>query len=271
MGGPTGVHRRRVFLAVFTSDDTRELNQIWNGAAWSTDIGDIAIDSDGTFYASIGDNQLAVHDAAGWESHTVPGLRGGWDGVVSPWSGSLAVDRDGVVWAGTNDPGQGRGLVRFDGNGFTRLTAEDGLPDDNVFQVSAAGDGTIWVATDVLYADPSTASPVAAAGIARFDGIEWTTYTIDDGLLTNDGIVAAGPDGTAWVVHNEIAETGYSRFDGAVWTAESSDLPVGGFRAVVDENGALWTTTDAGLIHFDGTTKLVYPSPFRPEAENASS
>ncbi|MBT8240580.1 MAG: hypothetical protein KJN63_05075 [Acidimicrobiia bacterium] len=251
--------------AVFTSDDTPELNQIGDEAAWPTDIGDIAIDSDGTLYASLGENLLAVHGQAGWEAHTVPGLSEGWGGGVSPWSSSLAVDRDGAVWAGTNDPGPGRGLVIFDGDDFKRLTAEDGLPGDNVFQVSAAGDGTIWVATDVLYADPATASPDAAAGIARFDGIGWTTYTIDDGLLTNDGIVAAGPDGTAWVLHNEIAEKGYSRFDGAEWMAESSDPPVGGFRAAVDENGTLWTTTDAGLIAFDGSTKVVYPSPFRPD------
>jgi membrane protein implicated in regulation of membrane protease activity len=247
---------------VFTSDDTPELLTTVGQSEWPNDVGDVAIGADGTVYASVGENQLVVYDGSGWDAHTVPDLPTGWNGSVTPWSSSLAVGTDGLVWAGTNSGDTGRGLFMFDGAEFTHLTSADGLPDDNAFQVAVASDGTIWVATDVLYGNPEFAPPDAAAGIATFDGTSWTTYTLADGLLSNDGIVAAGPDGTVWVVHDEVGQRGYARFDGTGWTAYPSDLPVGGFRAVVDSEGTLWSTAEDGLVRFDGTTKTVYESPF---------
>jgi hypothetical protein len=172
------------------------------------------------------------------------------------------VGTDGLLWAGTNAGDTGKGLFTFDGEDFTHITTADGLPDDNAFQVAVAVDGTIWVATDVLYGNPEFALPDEAAGVASFDGTSWTTYTLADGLLSNDGVVAAGPDGTAWVVHGEIAPRGYARFDGTAWTAYPTDPPVGGFRAVVDSDGTLWTASEDGLVRFDGVTKTVYESPF---------
>jgi hypothetical protein len=248
---------------ISTSDDVPALAQ-------GIDIGDMVVSGDGTLYAAMGHNQLLVGDGTTWESHTVPDLPSDWDGAVSPWSGSLAVSEDGVVWAGTNDPGDGRGLFAFDGDTFTLYRTEDGLPGNNVFQVSATADGTIWVATDTLYSDPSSASPDAAAGIASFDGSVWTSYTADDGLLSNDAVVVAGGDGSVWAVHYEIPPYGYARFDGSDWTAYPVDPPVGGFRAAVTTDGVLWTTSPAGLVTFDGTTRRIHPSPF-PSPDTAAT
>ena len=47
------------------------------------------------------------------------------------------------------------------------------------------------------------------AEIVRFDGSNWTTYTVADGLLSNDGLVATGPDGTVWVAHSDSGARGY--------------------------------------------------------------
>ncbi len=247
---------------VFTSDDTPGLLTTFGESEWPADFGDVAIGADGTVYASMGEHQLVVYDGSGWAAHTVPDLPTAWNGSVSPWSSSLAVGADGLLWAGTNAGDAGQGLFTFDGAEFTHLTTADGLPDDNVFRVAAGSDGTIWVATDVLYANPATASPDEAAGVASFDGTSWTTHTLADGLLSNDGMVAAGPDGTVWVVHNEVGQRGYARFDGAGWTAYPTDPPVGGFRAAVDTEGTLWSAAEDGLVRFDGTTKTVYESPF---------
>ena len=245
---------------VFTSDDTPELG----ASEFLAPIGDLAIAADGTLYASVGHNQLAVYDGSGWAAHTVPAPTSGYRAVIAPWSNSLAVGTDGLLWAGTNSSPSvtGRGLFTFDGADFTRLTTDDGMPSGHTFQVAAGGDGTVWVATDALYDDLATASPDEAAGVARFDGTTWTTYTLADGLLSNDGVVAAGPDGTAWVVHGEIAPRGYARFDGKGWTAYPTDPPVGRFRAAVDAEGTLWSVAETGIVRFDGATKTVFPSPF---------
>jgi hypothetical protein len=249
---------------VFTSNDTPELRTSYGTSELAAAVGDLAIAADGTLYASVGHNQLAVYDGSGWETHFVPDPTTGYRATIAPWSNSLAVGADGLLWAGTNSAPSvtGRGLFTFDGADFTRLTTDDGLPSDQTFQVSVGGDGTVWVATDVLYSDVETASPDQAAGVASFDGTSWTTYTMDEGLLSNDGVVAAGPDGTVWVVHGEIAPRGYGRFDGTGWTAYPSDPPVGRFRAVVDSEGTLWSAAETGIVRFDGTTKTVFPSPF---------
>ena len=241
---------------VFTSDDIPSL---------AGGIGDITVADAGTVYATAGEYLLLTYDGAEWVSHIVPDLPTGWNGSVSPWSSSVAVAPDGVVWAGTNSAeGGGRGLFSFDGAQFTRHTTESGLPSGIAFQVAAAPDGSIWVATDALYDEPSTAAPDAAAGVARFDGTTWTTYTMTDGLLSNDAFIASGPDGSVWAIHSEIPPYGYARFDGATWTPYPTDQPTGGFRAAVDTDGALWTATDDGLVRFDGTTTTTYPTPFTP-------
>ncbi|MGI9584848.1 MAG: hypothetical protein ACR2N7_04595 [Acidimicrobiia bacterium] len=235
---------------VFTTNDTPYLDG---------DIGDLAVGSDGTVFASIGDNQLLVFDGTAWESHTLSDLPTGWNGAVSPWSSSLAIGTDGMLWAGTNG---GRGLYAFDGTSWTSYTIADGLPDNQTFMVTAASNGTIWVATDALYNSPSTASPEAAAGVASFDGTSWTSYTIADGLLSNDTVVVAGPDGSVWAVHYEIPPYGYARFNGTEWTSYPVDEPVGGFRTDADANGTLWTIANGEVISFDGTTKTIYSTPF---------
>ena len=191
---------------VFTSDEISDL---------AGGIGDIGVATDGTVYVTAGENLLLVYNGTAWVSHTVPGLPTGWNGSVSPWSSSVAIAPDGVVWAGTNPPeGGGRGLFSFDGAHFTNHTTESGLPGDMAVQVAAQADGSIWVATDMLYDDPSAAAPDAAAGVARFDGTAWTAYTMADGLLSNDAFIASGPDGTVWAIHSEIPPYGYTRFDG---------------------------------------------------------
>ena len=219
---------------VFTTNEIPEL---------VGDIGDLVVSSDGMVYASVGEDSLMVFDGNEWESYVVP-LPTGPTGVTVPWSSSLAVGTDGVVWATTNYSGWG--VVAFDGVGFVRYTTEDGLPGGGVYQVAVAADGTIWAAT-------------GPSGVASFDGNTWTTYTTDDGLLSNEAVIATGTDGTVWAVHPGY---GYSRFDGTGWIPYPFDPPVGSFGAAVASGGLLWTISDAGLISFDGNTRIIHPSPF---------
>jgi streptogramin lyase len=52
---------------------------------------------------------------------------------------SLAVEETGVVWVGTQE-----GLVRIDGDAWTRTTTRQGLVNDNVRGVSVGPDGNVW-------------------------------------------------------------------------------------------------------------------------------
>jgi len=96
---------------------------------------------------------------------------------------SLAVDREGVVWAGT----WGGGLSRFDGKAWTQYTVKEGLPGNHVFMLHLDPKGRLWIGTN--------------NGLARLKpegGFE--VLTVNDGLFGNAVFsMATGRDGTLWV------------------------------------------------------------------------
>ena len=130
-----------------------------------------------------------------------------------------------------------------------------------VANVAAAPDGTIWVGTQGIYGDPD--GDILPAGVARFDGTEWTEVTTSDGLVSDEARVSAGPDGTVWALHPE----GISRFDGDSWVGYP-ELGNGG-NAAVSPDGTLWVASSSGVVGFDGTaiTRLSLPSVVVPSPQ----
>lgn len=95
---------------------------------------------------------------------------------------SLAVDRDGVVWAGT----WGGGLSRFDGKTWKHYTVADGLPGNHVFMLHVDGRGRLWIGTN--------------DGLAWLDGEKFKVLSTQDGLFSNTVFsMATGVDGSLWV------------------------------------------------------------------------
>jgi ligand-binding sensor domain-containing protein len=96
---------------------------------------------------------------------------------------SLAVDAQGVVWAGT----WGGGLSRFDGQTWTHYTVAEGLPGNHVFMLHIDPKGQLWVGTN--------------NGLARMKpGGGFEVLTTRDGLFSNAVFsMATARDGTLWV------------------------------------------------------------------------
>jgi ligand-binding sensor domain-containing protein len=96
---------------------------------------------------------------------------------------SLAVDREGIVWAGT----WGGGLSRFDGREWKQFTVAEGLPGNHVFMLHVDPKGTMWIGTN--------------NGLARArSGGGYEVMTTHDGLFNNAVFsMATGGDGTLWV------------------------------------------------------------------------
>lgn len=96
---------------------------------------------------------------------------------------ALAVDAQGVVWAGT----WGGGLSRYDGKTWTQYTVSEGLPGNHVFMLHIDPKGQMWVGTN--------------NGLARLKpGGGFEVLTTQDGLFNNAVFsMATARDGTLWV------------------------------------------------------------------------
>ena len=64
------------------------------------------------------------------------------DGLAGNIVYSLAQDRQGQIWLGTN-----RGVSRWDGKTFKNFGVAEGLLDHNVYALAVGPDGDIWVGT----------------------------------------------------------------------------------------------------------------------------
>ena len=161
---------------------------------------------------------------------------------------SVFVDRDGIVWMA----GKSGGLSRFDGEIITTFTSADGWGEDGVFTILQDRAGNLWFGTE--------------RGATRYDGKEFLTLTIKDGLAGVWVSMLEDGDGNLWF--GTWSGDGISRYDGQTMTTFTPADGLGqGQSAQVasimeDRKGHLWFGTRGGASRYDGEsfrTGLVGP------------
>jgi hypothetical protein len=109
-----------------------------------------------------------------------------------------------------------------------------------VYSLAAEPDASgIWVGT--------------SAGLAFFDGVTWTDYTMANSGLPADviDVLEIAPDGALWVGAFDVSlfpyDGGLARFDGTTWrtwTEENSNIPHEQIWSIeVDLDGNVWVGT----------------------------
>ena len=132
------------------------------------------------------------------------------------------------------------------GSGFRQglwnsFGVEDGLPSSEITSLLQDRAGNLWFG---LY----------DAGICRYDGIQFTIFTMEDGLPVNTigGKMLEDRNGDLWFSYRG---KGLIRYDGqkfSVFTTEDG-LPFDWVRkGLKDRNGDLWFCTLGGIIRYDG-------------------
>lgn len=269
----------------FTRDDGLVSNTIYSiavtpdGVVWAANIGGpsyngVSLFDNGKWTALPDDENLALNgirsiaaspDGAVWIG-SYEGLSC-YDGsvwMVVPMSGSLknahvrsaAVAPNGDVWAAVwftryaGDPEINIGLAKYDGDGWTTYSVDDGLPDNHVNAVTVDNDGAVWAGT--------------LNGLCRYDGDSWTTFKTENEMAQSSvRSLDIGNDGTVWV---GTWGNGISRFDGKNWDTFTTENGLSGNYAIslfVLPGGEVWAQMNAsgynaGLCFFDGSSWISY-------------
>lgn len=165
----------------------------------------------------------------------------------------LLLDRNGKLWAGTE-----KGVFRFDGTKFASFPLPD--PENNpqaykmtrgkVWCLTEDSKGNIWFGRDGL-------------GACRFDGQNFTHFTKQDGLCSNNvSCIVEDPAGDIWFgclssdVPEYVNEGGLARFDGK--TIQSFKEHKGLYDTDIytiyaTKAGEVWIgATGIGAYRFDG-------------------
>lgn len=228
---------------------------------------DIYFDSDGTAWIATWKG-VSHFDGKRFKTYTQR------DGLLDKWVYAIAKDHDGIFWFGTEG-----GLNRFDGRNWKSYTHSDGLGADMHPQNPGGGTPPQQTPSDDSY--PEDASPGGhhgrhrkenrtanpnfildiavdrknnkwigtwGAGLSRFDGKNWTTYTAGSGTIGGNFVHALeiDPQGNLWAATNQ----GVTRFDGSGWKSYTTDdglLDNNVFSIAFDPQGNKWFGTWRGL------------------------
>ena len=199
----------------------------------------------------------ALDDPSAWRLHTVRSTKGG---LQNDWVYGLHAAPDGSVWLATEG-----GLARYQGGAWRNWTHADGLgaswervaKDHADEQAAAAASrhhrrqrreqgleatGPAYNPNYVVSLVVDQAGVVWAgtwgAGLSRFDGENWTSFTKADGLPGNHVFALSIEADRLWVGANQ----GLASFDGEVFDDHSdvANLNVAGVFAIEIGEGAAW-------------------------------
>jgi streptogramin lyase len=182
-------------------------------------------------------NGVAKYDGETWISYT------NQDGLPGEAILSITVDKDDNIWVGS----QNGGVSKFNGSlPWTTITA-DGLKleSDYVSTLKTDAQNNLWFAYGT-----------EGSGVTKFNGIDWTHYHQNAGLI-NDNVTSLAPDAfdTKWIG----TINGVSRFQGTTWKSyTTTDGLVGNFiRGIaIDNEGNKWFGTESGISKLEENPTL---------------
>ncbi|MGH7725786.1 MAG: two-component regulator propeller domain-containing protein [Candidatus Eiseniibacteriota bacterium] len=208
---------------------------------------------------------------------------------------ALAEGLDGRIWAGTD----GGGLSSFDGNSWSTLSTDQGMPSNVVGALTVDPvDGTIWAGAHRSAGSEGGLVKIAGGVITTYTGLAWIEQGIRAVLVDDERRVWVGfanglarLEGSSFVeypqgvtvtslaqgAHGEIWFGANGRGVGHLEGDDSTILPGGPVSNSItalhrDPAGVLWVATQGGLSRFEGSAWFSFvPSANAPGDFNARS
>jgi len=124
---------------------------------------------------------------------------------------------------------------------WTNYKTADGLINDYVYAIAIDSQENTWVGTN--------------GGVSKFDGTNWTNYTISNSGLATDrvNVIAIDKEDSKWF---GTWGGGVSKFDDNVWTTYLNYTNVSDIT--FDEQKNIWFSTNNGVVKFDGINWSTY-------------
>ena len=148
----------------------------------------------------------------------------------------------------------GGGVARYDGRTFTTFTTADGLADNRVEPILEDRQGHLWFGTGGYVGS----SMGLGAGVSRYDGHTFTTFSTADGLAGNNvRAIVQDRSGHLWFG----TASGVSRYDGQSFVNFTSrDGLASNYveEIVEDSRGQLWFGTANGVSRYDGRDFTIF-------------
>lgn len=124
----------------------------------------------------------------------------------------------------------------------------DGLPQNSVMAITQAQDGYLWVAT--------------RGGLAKFDGYQFTTYGMADGLGAVDVVdLLDDGEGGLWIGTLGGGVSHMSEGKIRTWTTDDGLLHNYAMLLAASEDGGVWVGGPLGLQHLDKSGTLTTADP----------
>ncbi len=147
----------------------------------------------------------------------------------------ITEDKKRKIWIGSED----KGVMKYDGHTFFKLTEQEGLLSNVVFSILEDQNNAIWIGT--------------REGAVKYEDQTLTYYTVNEGLSSNNiWKIHQNRDGGLWFG----TLGGLSKYEGNkfVHFTQKEGLPLHTVLAIQQmENGDLWFGTDGGGISiYDG-------------------
>jgi ligand-binding sensor domain-containing protein len=239
---------REIPTTIFEADQQYVILEQTSSTQWVTyDLAQLAqyafnpieISLNGDIWVGGGDG-VSKFDGEKWTHYSIPAELS--DAEYGIRVSAIAITSDNSFWLGASPD-----LYRFDG--YTWRKELDKIGTD---VIEVAPDGKIWFS--VISHDEGENMP---QGVLEFDGKNWTSYTTQDGLISNRVTdIATSTDGTVWLATDE----GISSFDGKKWnnypleifcTEPLCDYPPQNNQITIGQDGSIWfAVTKVALFHF---------------------
>ena len=220
-------------------------------------ITDIIEDNEGTMWFGTVGRGVLKFDGTTWERYST------FNGMVSGYVNSLALESNGTIWHGTLE-----GTSSYDGSEFVKYKTLEGNTHNNIETVAVDNEDVKWFGT-------------YGGGISKFDGTDWRTFTVENGLPGNYiNVIVPDLNGIKWV---GVVGEGLASYDNVRWTvySEVDGVSISDVRAIaVDRENVKWIgTSDGNIFRFDLQIEVAvekqsvppefsltgaYPNPFNP-------